>query len=63
MLASAASGACSLFGGGTKSVTIYPIEQTDIVVLDAGDTFVAVKSGAFLSDFYLAEVAKARVGK
>lgn len=60
MLASAVSVGCSL---STKQVIIYPISQTDIVVLDAGDSFTAPKSGAFLSDFYLEEVARARVGR
>jgi hypothetical protein len=51
--------ACS--GGG--AVVLHPITERDIVMLDAGDTFVAPASGAFLSDFYIKEVMKARVGR
>lgn len=49
--------ACS----GRPVVELHPIETTDIILVEAGDTIVAPKRGAFLSDLYITEVMKARV--
>jgi len=50
----------SLTGCGSKTV-LHPIEGTDIVMVDKGQTFNAPKQGAFLSDEYIQEVMKAKV--
>lgn len=47
----------------TRSVTIHPISGEDIILLNQGDTITAPKSGAFLSDDYIEEVMRARIGK
>lgn len=44
-----------------KGVTVYPIEGSDIVLLNQGETLVAPKQGAFLSDFYMTEIMEAKV--
>jgi len=48
-------------GCATKSVTLYPIKQTDIVFLKKAESFTAPDEGAFVSSFYLGEVMKAKV--
>jgi len=50
-----------LHGCGTSRVTIFPIEQTDIIFVEQGETYTAPKDGAFLSKFYLEEIAGAKV--
>ena len=51
------------FPGCSKKVILFPLEQADIVLLQEGETVTAPKQGAFLSDFYIEEVMKARIGE
>lgn len=44
-----------------KEMIIHPIEGSDIVLLKQGETIVAPKQGAFLSDFYIKEIMEAKV--
>lgn len=53
--------ALTLLTGCAKTVVLHPIEDSDIKLLSMGDNFSAPKQGMFLSDFYVAEVMKARV--
>lgn len=53
----------TVFSGCMGKVNLYPIEQSDIVVLQEGEDLKAPKSGAFLSDEYIKEVMQARIGK
>lgn len=50
-----------LNGCVSSRVTIYPIKDTDIILLEEGQAFVAPQSGAFLSDFYLEEISEAKI--
>lgn len=52
-----------LAGCQSKPVVLHPIQQTDIEILKAGDNFNAPKDGAFLSNFYIEEVMKAKIEK
>jgi hypothetical protein len=63
LLTSLAALTVSIGCRGNNQVVIHPIEQTDIVVLQAGDTFVAPKNGAYLSEKYILEVMKAKIDK
>lgn len=55
---------------GLRDVTLYVIEKTDIFKVEAGSIVThpdgtqttVEKDGRFLSDFYIKEVAKARIG-
>lgn len=44
-----------------KNITLYPIEQTDIFSMNEGDSYTAPKNGWFVSEFWMEEVAKAKV--
>ena len=44
-----------------KRTVLHPIENDDFVFLSEGQDFKAPKQGAFLSDFYIAEIMKAKV--
>ena len=44
-------------------IEIHPIEQSDIVMVKKGETIIAPKDGAFLSNLYIEQVMKARIGK
>jgi len=44
-----------------KQVVLFPIEQSDIVLLKGGEQFTAPKQGAFLSDLYIQEVMEAKI--
>lgn len=44
-----------------KSVTLYPIEQTDIFAMEESQVYTAPKNGWFISDFWMEEVAKAKI--
>lgn len=46
--------------GCAKTVVLHPITEQDIKMLNSGETFTAPKNGAFLSDFYIEKVMKAR---
>lgn len=46
-----------------RTVDIFILDQSDIIVVSEGDTIVAPKKGAFLSDHYIQQVMKARVDK
>ena len=55
-----------------KTVILHPIEKTDIFAVDKGSkiysndgsTFISVeKDGYFLSDYYVEEVTKAKIGQ
>lgn len=46
-----------------KTVDIYILDQSDIIVVSEGDTIVAPKNGAFVSDRYIQDVMKARVNR
>lgn len=48
---------CGIF---KKEVRLYPISQSDIVMVKAGDNFTAPKDGAFLSELYITEVMEAK---
>lgn len=54
-------GLIALSGCSTNKVLIHPLEQTDIVMLEEGQSLTAPKAGAFLSDYYIEEVMQARV--
>ena len=45
----------------SKNVVLHPIQQSDIILLKAGDNFTAPQKGAFLSDMYIQEVMEAKV--
>lgn len=45
----------------TRPVVLYPIDQTDIILLNEGQDLKAPKHGAFLSDFYISEVMRSKV--
>jgi hypothetical protein len=57
--------------GCSTTVTLHPIQKTDIfsiekgstVTYSDGETVLVEKDGFFLSDLYLNEVAKARIEK
>ena len=49
--------------GCTNKIILYPIQQSDIQSMKAGEAYTPEKDGYFISDYYLEEVAKARVGK
>ncbi len=49
------------FGCQTSSVSLYPIEQIDIVRVKQGESLVAPKDGYFLSDMYFKDVLDAKV--
>lgn len=51
----------NLTGCASKPITLYPIEQKDIVALEKDQDFKAPERGMFLSDFYVEEVMKAKV--
>ena len=53
----------SLLTGCQSQVIIHPIQDSDIKILKAGETFVVEKDGYFLSKFYMAEVIDAVVRK
>lgn len=40
---------------------LHPLAQSDIVLLKKGESVSAPKDGAFLSEYYISEVMKARV--
>ena len=44
----------------TKTI-LHPIENTDIVFLQKGQSFEAPKNGYFISDFYLKEVMSSKI--
>lgn len=46
---------------GCARVVIHPIEQTDIIRMEKGETIEAPKDGYFLSELYIKEVMKAKV--
>ena len=46
---------------GCKSVTLHPIEGSDIQLLKSGTNWQAPKDGFFVSDFYMEKVMQARV--
>ena len=46
---------------GLNRVTVYPIENEDIILVEEGEQFTAPKQGMFLSQFYYEEVMKAKV--
>lgn len=48
------------FAGCAKRVVLHPIES-EIVFLKKGETFTALKQGAFLSDYYLQEIANVEI--
>lgn len=50
-----------LLTGCAAKVIIHPIQEVDIHFMKKGETYTSVKDGAFLSDEYLSEVAKANV--
>lgn len=52
-----------LIGCSGRQVILHPIQQSDIQQMKAGEAFTPEKDGYFLSDYYLEEVAKARIGK
>lgn len=47
--------------GCANDVVLHPIEQTDIIRVEAGQAITAPKAGYFLSDMYVEKVARARV--
>lgn len=48
---------------GMRSVTLHPIEQSHFFEMKAGESYTPEQNGYFLSEYYLEEVARARVGK
>lgn len=55
----------------TRPVILHPIEKTDIFSIEegsrvtspSGEETITEKPGQFLSDYYLKEVMRARIGK
>jgi len=45
----------------TRTVILHPIEPTDIYRVEKGQSHTPVKSGYFLSDFWLKEVGDMKV--
>jgi len=48
-------------GCAPKKIVLHPIQGTDIVRVEKESDFKAPTKGYFISDFYLAEVMKAKV--
>ena len=46
-----------------RTVVLHPIEKSDIFAVEKNKPFTSEKDGWFLSDFYVEEVMKAKVGK
>jgi len=46
-----------------RSVVLHPIDQADFSRVEAGKPYTSDRDGYFLSDYYLEEVARARVDK
>ena len=59
LLASTVLTGCS----GLRPVILHPIEKADIFRVETGKQFTSEKDGWFISDFYLEEVMKARIGE
>lgn len=55
---------CVSFGSRREAVVVlHPILNSDLILLEAGQTFTAPASGAFLTDTYITEVMQAKIGK
>lgn len=52
---------CVMLSGCAAMTVLHPIQQTDIVRMNQGESYTPVTDGWFLSDLYLKEVAKAKV--
>ena len=67
LLASVVLTGCS----GLKQAVLYPIEQTDVFIMEKGAKVLhlnkteteVIKDGLFVSDFYVKEVMRARIGE
>ena len=52
-----------LTGCASDRIVLHPIDQTDIQVIQAGKSYTFTNPGFYLSQFYMEEVARARVEK
>ncbi len=50
-------------GCAGNSVILNPIDKEDYFSMKKGQTYVAPRDGKFLSDMYVEEIAKIRVGQ
>ena len=51
----------ALQGCGSRQIILYPIDKQDIVKISQGENYTPDRDGYFLSDFYIDEIAQAKV--
>lgn len=47
--------------GCARTTVLHPIEKSDIFSMESGKSYTPEKTGWFLSDYYMEEVAKVKV--
>ena len=50
-----------LAGCGSRQIILYPIDKQDIVKISRGENYIPDRDGYFLSDFYIDEIAQAKI--